>query len=646
MNAPDFPAGLEWLNTDRPLKLADLRGKVVLIDFWTYCCINCIHIIPDLKRLEKEYPDELVVIGVHSAKFTQEGVTANIRQAILRYEIEHPVINDNRFAVWQSYAVNSWPTVALIDPDGKLVMTAAGEGVYGRFAKPIQQLVESFDKAGKIDRKSLNLKLEASVAAEGFLSYPGKVLVADLPSVRLQSDSTQPTLQTLQTQPTLFISDQNHNRIVVTTLDGSRVLETIGSGAIEFTDGSFESASFNHPQGMALVGDVLYIADTENHAIRAANLTTREVTTLAGNGKQAAGWGNSGGIGRNVSLSSPWDVVCKDSVLYVAMAGTHQIWTIRLADGLAQPFAGTAREGLLDTHRLRASLAQPSGLALIGDKLYFADSEVSAIRYVELGTSGNVGTVVGLDLFEFGDKDGYGDSVKLQHPLGVTTDGKVLYVADTYNSKIKLIDPATRQSKTLFGDGKPGYKDGKGTDAKLYEPGGLHYADGKLYIADTNNGKIRVADISTMEMTTLPIESSISDPQPFSDRKAKVGGDEEREWRNVGAGGGKITVEIVPPSGFKINQESQVVLTLSDGGGVAKSVGGISQAYEPSGRKKFSLPVEWLSGSGTVAIEVDFVYCGEHNADVCIPGNVKLSTPLVVVASGSSDLALKAVITR
>ena len=639
MTAPDFPAGLEWLNTDRPLKLADLRGKVVLIDFWTYCCINCMHIIPDLKRLEAEYPDELVVIGVHSAKFTQEGETANIRQAILRYEIEHPVINDRRFAVWQLYSANSWPTVVLIDPEGKMVMSQAGEGVYAHFAEPIKRLVESFDKAGKIDRKSLDLKKESSVAAEGYLSYPGKVL-----AIGAESDSFRTFA--LSHFRTLFISDQNHNRIVATTLDGSQVIETIGSGKIGFDDGSFESATFNHPQGMALVGDVLYIADTENHAVRAANLATREVTTLAGNGTQALGWGASEGIGRNVALSSPWDLAYKDSLLYVAMAGTHQIWTIRTSDGFSKPFAGTSREGLFDAPRNRASLAQPSGLAIIGDRLYFADSEVSAIRYVELSETGRVGTVVGLDLFEFGDKDGFGDSVRLQHPLGVTTDGKLLYVADTYNSKIKIIDPETRQSKTLFGDGKPGLKDGNGTDARLYEPGGLYYSEGKLYIADTNNGKIRVGDLSTLDMTTLELNSPNFDPQPKIESKINMVGNAGRSGRIVGAGSGKITVDITVPSGFKINQESPVILTLLDGGGVAKAIGSSSQVFEPSEHKKFSLPVEWLPGSGTVTIEFDLIYCGEHNADVCIPGSVKLSKLIFVEGSGPTELILNADITQ
>src|SRR5215475_7196021 len=133
VRAPEITGGRGWLNTDKPLSLAALKGKVVLLDFWTYGCINCIHIIPDLKKLEAKYPNQLVVIGVHSAKFLNEKGTENIRQAILRYEIEHPVVNDKDFEIWQSYTARSWPTLVLINPKGKEVGRHSGEGIYDIF---------------------------------------------------------------------------------------------------------------------------------------------------------------------------------------------------------------------------------------------------------------------------------------------------------------------------------------------------------------------------------------------------------------------------------------------------------------------------------------------------------------------------------
>jgi len=630
MKAPEFPSGMQWLNTDRPLKLADLRGKVVLLDFWTYCCINCMHIIPDLKRLEAEFPNELVVIGVHSAKFAQEGETANIRQAILRYEIKHPVVNDKNFVVWQSYAARAWPTVVLIDPEGRIAQTEAGEGTYGQFRDSIQRLIEIYDAKQMLNRTPLSLKTEGETAPEGYLSYPGKVLAAVIPTkAGIQAnDNNEDSLLDSRLRgndnAVLFISDQNHNRIVITNPDKGGVLAIIGSGEIGFKDGSFEDASFNHPQGMALVGSKLYIADTENHSVREADFETRQVTTLAGNGKLSSGWGGSSGYGTKIALSSPWDLAVRDSLLYVAMAGTHQIWTIRLTDGYAAPFAGSAREGLLDGIRQRASLAQPSGLALLGDRLYFADSEVSAIRYVELDApEGRVGTIVGLDLFEFGDKDGVGDAVRLQHPLGVATDGKLLYVADTYNSKIKVIDPQTRTAKTFFGS-KAGLQDGEGKGAQFYEPGGLCFHNGKLYIADTNNGRIRVADLATMKVTTLDTDADVD---------AEKGGNVE-----VGVGEGSILARFTLPEGMKLNLEAQVVLTLVDGGGVATAKEGASVAYTPGKYKTtYELPVTWREGSGDVVIEVNFVYCGEQNPTACYPGHKKLVLKVKVVPGGSAD---------
>jgi thiol-disulfide isomerase/thioredoxin len=397
VNAPDFPPGVEWLNTDRPLSLRDLRGKVVLLDFWTYCCINCMHIIPDLKKLEEKYAKELVVIGVHSAKFPGERETENIRQAILRYEIEHPVINDSAMEIWQQYAVRAWPTLMLIDPDGKVIGYKTGEGVYEPFDQLISKVIGEFDAKGKINRSPLDLKLERHKTPASMLAFPGKVL-ADEKSGKL------------------FIADSNHNRVVVLSLKDYSVIDVIGTGEMGMSDGSFESATFNHPQGMAFDGKALYVADTENHAIRRVDFDGRSVRTIAGTGKQADRIEQFGGQGRSVALNSPWDLVLHSGTLYIAMAGPHQLWRMNPETGGIVPYAGTGREARIDGPLDESALAQPSGLTTDGKKLYFADSEVSAIRSADLDPKGYVETIVGQGLFDFGDKDGRGDEVRLQHP--------------------------------------------------------------------------------------------------------------------------------------------------------------------------------------------------------------------------------------
>jgi DNA-binding beta-propeller fold protein YncE len=278
----------------------------------------------------------------------------------------------------------------------------------------------------------------------------------------------------------------------------------VGSGKRGFKDGPFESAEFNQPQGAAVDGDVLYIADTENHAIRAAGLRTRQVTTVLGTGQQARQF-NVSGRGAGVALNSPWDVLVQGGKLYIAMAGAHQLWEADLETWEARPFAGSGREARIDGALAAAALAQPSGLATDGKKLYFADSETSSVRWADLGNPGQVGTLIGEDLFEFGDRDGTRPRARLQHPLGVTLHDGLLYVADTYNSKVKIIDPARAASVTFAGTGKHGARDGKLSEATFDEPGGLAFLNGNLYVADTNNHRIRVIDLAAQTVRTLEV---------------------------------------------------------------------------------------------------------------------------------------------
>ncbi|MGH9901669.1 MAG: thioredoxin-like domain-containing protein, partial [Pyrinomonadaceae bacterium] len=467
VRAPELAGGRGWLNTDRPLSLAALRGKVVLLDFWTYGCINCIHIIPDLKRLEEKYARQLVVIGVHSAKFDNEKETDNIRRIILRYEIEHPVVNDADFSIWRSYAVRAWPTQVLIDPAGYVVGKAEGEGNYDVIDRTVAETVTEFRARGGLNEQPLSLALERAKVGDLPLAFPGKVL-ADEKGDRL------------------FIADSNHNRIVVTRLDGT-LLETIGAGEPGKADGAYARATFNRPQGMALGNDALYVADTSNHLIRRVDLKARTVQTIAGTGEQARGAGDGSiSFALGTALSSPWDLHFAGGALYIAMAGPHQIWRYDPAMREVGPFAGSGREARLDGALAESGFAQPSGLASDGRKLYVADSESNIIRAIDLaGEDPRVRTLAGGDLFDFGDRDGRGDDVRLQHPLGVAFHDEKLFIADTYNHKIKTLDPRTGAVKTFAGTGRPGQSDG--ATPSYYAPGGLSVARGKLYVADTNN---------------------------------------------------------------------------------------------------------------------------------------------------------------
>jgi thiol-disulfide isomerase/thioredoxin len=484
IHAPELNGAAEWLNVRRPLTLESLRGKIVLLDFWTYGCVNCMHILPDLKRLEAKYRDALVVIGVHSAKFANERKSENIRRIIVRYEIEHPVVNDAAFAIWKSYGARAWPTQVLIDPEGYVVGTASGEGHGPEFDRAIAAVIQVFDDQGKIDRTPLPLSPERERLTASTLAFPGKVL-ADEASQRL------------------FVADSNHNRILIANFDG-RVTRVIGSGAAGDADGSFENATFYRPQGIALDGDRLYIADTENHSVRAADLAHGHVSRLAGTGGQGA-WGGQGGLALETAISSPWDVQVAGRLLFVAMAGTHQIWMIDLERRLAFPYAGSGREARVDGPVDEAAFAQPSGLALDNSTLFVADSESNIIRAIDLPPDNRVRTLAGGDLFEFGDKDGIGDEVRLQHPLGVAMAAGRLFIADTYNHRIKIMEPAARRVRAFAGDGAAGQADGPPGQAHFYEPGGLSAARGALYVADTNNHAIRRISLEDGLVETLQI---------------------------------------------------------------------------------------------------------------------------------------------
>lgn len=482
--APPLDGGSAWLNVARPLSWADLHGKVVLLDFWTYGCVNCMHLLPDLRVLEERFRHELVIIGVHSPKFTNERHTENLRRILVRYQIEHPVVNDAELHIWRAYGARSWPTRVIVDPAGQLVGTAQGEGNLAGFVQAIATVVRVFDERGAMSRAPLPIALERDRLADAPLLFPGKVL-ADPHSDRL------------------YISDSNHNRIVIATQRGE-VVETVGSGLIGDADGIFSQARFHRPQGLALDRSTLYVADTENHQIRAIDLDARIVETVAGTGKQAP-WSHEGGEATEVDLNSPWDLALKPGILIVAMAGPHQIWVVDLVNGQAYPYAGSGHEARQDGGVAEAAFAQPSGLALDENTLYVADAESNLIRAVALPPVNEVTTLAGGDLFEFGDVDAVGDAARFQHPLGVAVQGGRVYVADTYNHKIRVLDPSTGGVRTLAGSGTAGFSDGRGTRAQFAEPGGLSAANGRLFVADTNNHAIRTVEIATGEVRTLTL---------------------------------------------------------------------------------------------------------------------------------------------
>jgi thiol-disulfide isomerase/thioredoxin len=624
IRAPELTGGHGWLNTDKALSIAALRGKVVLLDFWTYGCINCMHIIPDLKKLEHKYPNNLVVIGVHSAKFENEKDIENIRHIVLRYEIEHPIVNDSDFAIWRAYAVNAWPTRYLIDPAGYVIGRLSGEGGYEALDRIIGATIGDFRKRGELNEEPLKLVLERAKVGDLPLAFPGKILT-DAKNDRL------------------FIADSDHNRIVVAKLDGT-LIDTVGTGVHGTDDGAFDHATFFRPQGMVLDGDTLYVADTENHLIREIDLKATTVKTIAGTGQQSRERGESGPA-RNIALNSPWDLQLVGRTLYIAMAGPHQIWQLDLDRHQVSTFAGTGREARLDGAPDEAAFAQPSGLATDSKTLFVSDAEANIIRAIDLGPHGQVHTLVGGNLFDFGDKDGHGDSVRLQHPLGLARWNDQLFVADTYNHKIKLLDPATGSIKTFAGTGKPGQKDG--VSPSFYEPGGLSVAGDQLYVADTNNHAIRIIDLKTKETRTLQIKGL--QPPASSQAAANTEAAPNAEEIKLGpqklrTGDATVLINIDLPPGYHLNPTAPQRYKISVEGGAQSLT--IDQHDASRTAKGLELPIRipvHASGAGTGALRASFtfVYCRDDNTGTCRIKTLVWRAPVEVVADPNAPAEIK-----
>jgi DNA-binding beta-propeller fold protein YncE len=445
--------------------------------------------LPQLRKLESDFAGDVVVVGVHSPKFTAERDLENVRAAVLAHGVDHPVVSDPDHHTWQSYAVRAWPTLMFVDPLGRVVAKHEGELHYPQLGEVVSRMVAEYRDNGLLGEHS-PLPLRPEPVPQGLLAFPGKVAVD--PARRR-----------------LVVSDSGHHKVLVAELNlplHARVVCTIGSGERGLADGN-SAPRFDAPQGLALDGETLYVADVENHAIRKVMLGDGTVSTIAGTGSQATRF-HRGGPALDVALSSPWDLALSADrrYLFVAMAGFHQVWVLDLLLGEILPYSGTGHEGIKDETRAKAWHAQPYGLGLDGGNLYVADSETSAVRVVDTATGeGAVRTLVGTGLFDFGDRDGSGGSALLQHAAGVAVLNGAVWVADSFNNKLRKIDLTTGWVGTAAGSGRAGALDGSGELAQLWNPSGLCTDGTGLYIADTNNHCIRHYNPSSSQLSTLDL---------------------------------------------------------------------------------------------------------------------------------------------
>ena len=512
VRAPQL-TGRGWLNTPgggRP----DLSGKIVLLDFWTFCCANCLHVLDELRELEHEFADTVVVVGVHSPKFAHEADRDALIDACERYEVRHPVLDDPELTTWKAFAVRAWPTLSVIDPDGYVVAQMSGEGHGHGLRALLAELVAEHEAKGTLRRGDSPYTPPEPEPTE--LRFPGKI--AALPG------------------GTFLVSDTTHHSVVELAADAQTVLRRFGSGRRGFADGKAEEASFSEPQGVCLLDDgTALVADSVNHALRAIDLASGVVTTLAGTGRQWSQGSADHGPALGVDLSSPWDLAAVDGRVLIAMAGIHQLWEYDPAAGTVAAIAGTTNEGLVDGPMAQAWFSQPSGLAVAADgRVWIADSESSALRCLQ---GGEVRTAVGQGLFDFGLRDGAADQALFQHPLGVAAlpDGSIA-VLDTYNGAVRRYDPATDQVSTLI--------------TGLREPSGAVVADGDLLVVESAAHRISRVRLSE---EALRVESAAYRTQ--------------RPATDVAPGELALRVVFEPPPGQKLDERygpsTQLVVSAS-----------------------------------------------------------------------------------
>ncbi len=631
---PSLSGGVGWINSG-PISLQQLRGKIILLDFWTYCCINCHHVLPDLAKLEEKYKNELVVIGVHTPKFEAERDTENIRRKVHEYRIKHPVINDAKMVLWRRFGVNSWPTLVLIDPKGAYVGALSGEGHFEKLDQVIGQMIEDHKAKGDLNLTPVKFDPEIDRPDNGPLLFPGKIL-ADAAGKRL------------------FVTDTGHNRVVMTDLAGKNTV-VIGSGEEGKADGSYEQARFNRPQGLCLdeSGETLYLADTENHAIRKIDLKAHAVSTIAGTGSQSqrSPLDRYAGPAKESALSSPWDLAMLpgEKALYIAMAGPHEIWRLDLGSDEIAVWAGSGYEDIEDGPARDAKFAQPSGLATDGKYLFVADSEVSGVRaIIGIGPKGGgmVRTIVGEGLFAFGDRDGKGPAVRLQHCLGLAYGDGRLFIADTYNNRIKVCDPKTRSVKGLVGAHAAGDTD---QPPRFYQPAGLSVAGSILYVADTNNHLIRMVDLNTDRVKTLNLDGL--SPPKLAPRRPTFPNAGTINSAGVQARPGKalaLKVTIHLPQGYHVNEAVAMPVLVETPG----SEGVISPEFPAVGLRlkpptpefTVDLPLAKEAKAGDafeLRLSASVFVCAEKS-NLCMIKSFVWNLPVKFAADGPETITLEA----
>ena len=580
VRAPELIGRGGWINTGgRTLTLSDFRGRFLLIDHWTLCCANCLHVLDELRPIERKYREVLTVIGAHAPKFKHEQDHQALIDACERYGVEHPVLDDPELITWKNYAVKAWPTLSLVDPKGYLIAQFSGEGHAHAIDRMINELLPQYRDV-LTPGPSLYVAPEKS---DTQLRFPAKAIVLD--------------------DQKLMVANPGHHDIAVTDHSGN-VIERIGKGTRGSNDGDFQGAEFQEPNGLLLlppdvasrVGYEVLVADTANHLLRAINLETKQVITVAGNGQQ---WMQGQGT---ESLSTPWDLAWFSNLVIIAMAGIHQLWSFDPITGDVAIYAGTTNEGMVDGNRLDAWFAQTSGLAVTGNQLWIADSETSSLRFIENDV---VKTVIGASLLDFGFIDGDKSSARMQHPFGVDVlPDQTLIISDTYNGALRRFNPQTGLLSTVA--------------KNLREPSG---------IIAISNEEVLVVESSRHQLTRVTLQEEVVQGEALRT---------ERPPLEISGGTFTLDVVFLPPPGEKLDERygpsTRLILSSTPPNLIREGAGKSQELIR-------TLEIDPAVGSGILHIAASAASC-DNDGGTCHIHQQDWGIPVLITEQGATQLRL------
>ena len=596
--APDLDRVGTWLGTDRPLLFRGaLQGRVVLLDFWTSGCVNCLHALPVYRALEERFRGQpFQVVGIHSGKFDAEKEVSAVAEAMARNGIDHPVGTDSDHVVWDQYAIRGWPTAVLVDARGYAVAWFRGEPELGKLTAWVQAALDDGRAHGVLAAGPAEFR-RPGPGETGPLAFPGKVLA-------LSGGG-------------LAVADSGHHRLLLLDAAG-KLVRAVGSGLEGFSDGPADVASFRSPQGLAERDGALYVADTGNHAVRSVDLLSGRVETLAGTGRKGEGAIQPAADARTVSLRSPWDLTFLGDTLWIAMAGSHQLWRLDVRSGALSAGAGSGREGLDDGPLAEATFAQPSGLATDGHVIYVADSEASAIRRVD-PAAGTVRTLAGEGLFDAGLRDGPLARARFQHPQGLALDRGVLWVSDTFNGAVRRISLPDGQVSTVA--------------RGLAQPGGLTVTAGRLVVADTDHHRLVTPTPGTGAVAPVPL-TGVAPPSVRGVERPVLATRalplQHLEDAPVASGGGELVLEVRLPEGHTFTAGAPQRVELTVDGRAAP----VKLAEAAGGTLRATVAISPLRTPSDAVYSVSLYYCRDGRDSVCLVDRRRLLTRLVPADGG------------